>query len=210
VGRARPTACDCGAVPVRAAGRATVGPKTVPIALPARPGWIGSAVGSQAGDADADDMVCPRDRRAALPRSPVPCHYALPENLQDFLGRFQEISLKFFRSCSEVARKLLGSFQAVSRQCTHRRAIFRFPLPCSADGGRRALPVGMSAWGIARVRLKRGASQVGRPGCKLDGFRKWEKSEVSPLVHTASRIGHNLGHVRGATGKVVRLQDTRR
>ena len=172
---ARPTACDRGAVPARAAGRATVGPKTVLIALPARPGWIGSdRIGRWQPEMPTPTHGVPRDRRAALPRSPVPCHYAAarkpPGFSRTFLGNFSEISPKLLRSCSEVARKFPGDVEAVHAPSCD------IPLPLAMFGGRRTacaagLHVGMvHCTGAAQTR----ASQVGRPGCKLDGFRKWE------------------------------------
>ncbi len=162
VGLARPTACDCGAVTVRAAGRGWA--ETVP-ALPARPGWIGSAVGSQAGDADADTWCAPGpSSRATTESSTLPlCRCPNTSRI------FSDVSRTFRRNFSEVARKLLESFHAVSRkfpggvEAVHAPSC-DIPLPLAMFGGRRTacgsnarIPSGTSWLQARRV------PQVGSP-----------------------------------------------
>ena len=196
VGRARPTACDCGAVPVRAAGRATVGPKTVLLALPARPGWIGSAVGSQARDADADTWCAsgPSSRATTKSSTLSLCAARKPPGFsRTFPGNFLEVFPKLLGSCSEVARKFPGGVEAVHAPSCD------IPLPLAMFGGRRTacaagLHVGMGhCTGAAQTRgIPSGTSwlqarqvpQVGSPEvahCKSDWAqpraRTWSDGE---------------------------------
>ena len=145
-----------------AGGRKGSGPAV--LALPVRPGWIGSAVGASL---------------AELP-TPTTCAAACTPGPPSSRATTKCSALSLFAA----ARKFLGSFSEVSRQCTHRRAINRL-------GGRRTA----CAAGL----------HVGMGHCT--GASKWDvpvasstdsasgKSAVSPLLHTASGIGHNLGHV---------------
>jgi hypothetical protein len=182
VGRARATVCDCGAVTVRAAGR----------------GWAENSPNSFARSSGMDRIGrwqssrrC-RRRRHGVPPGPPRYHEVqylvtmrCPKTSRisrTFPGNFLEVFPKLLGSCSEVARKFPGGVEAVHAPSCD------IPLPLAMFGGRRTacaagLHVGM---GHCTGAAQTGASQVGRPGCKLDGFRKWEKSEVSPLVHTAS------------------------
>jgi hypothetical protein len=134
----------------------------------------------------------PRDRRAALPPSPVPCHYAAARK-PHIRENFSEVSRKFLRSCSEVARKFPGGVEAVQAPSCD------IPLPLAMFGGRRTacaagLHVGMGhCTGAAQTRgIPSGTSwlqarqvpQVGSPEvahCKSDWAqpraRTWSDGE---------------------------------